>query len=73
MTAIDLASKTRSRDLYAIIDDWLDGLRVNRARNSAYRQTMRELGGLSDRELADIGVQRSDIAEIARKVAVTAA
>jgi uncharacterized protein YjiS (DUF1127 family) len=73
MTAIDLASKTRSRDLYAVIDDWLDNMRVNRARNSAYRQTMRELSSLSDRELADIGVQRSDITEIARKVAVSAA
>lgn len=33
-----------------------------------YRQTVRELNGLTDRELNDIGIQRGDITFIARKV-----
>jgi uncharacterized protein YjiS (DUF1127 family) len=32
-----------------------------------YRQTLRELSGLNDRELADLGISRYDIAEIARR------
>ena len=38
-----------------------------------YRDAVRELSQLSDRELADIGVRRGDIADIARRVAVKAA
>lgn len=32
-----------------------------------YRATMRELARLSDRELADLGVNRAEIAVISRK------
>ena len=32
-----------------------------------YRQTVRELSELSDRELADLGVARFDIARVARE------
>ncbi|MBN9064541.1 MAG: DUF1127 domain-containing protein [Rhizobiales bacterium 65-9] len=35
-----------------------------------YRRTLRELGTLNARELADIGVQRHDIRRIAREVAM---
>ena len=38
-----------------------------------YRDAVRELSQLSDRELADIGVRRGDIEEIARRTAVRAA
>ena len=31
-----------------------------------YRRTIAELAGLSDRELADLGISRSDIASVAR-------
>ena len=34
-----------------------------------YRQTFRELEGLSDRELADLGLGRRDIRIVARKAA----
>ena len=34
-----------------------------------YRQTVHELSRLSDRELADLGIARSDIAHVARKSA----
>lgn len=35
---------------------------------AAYRRTVTELDALSDRQLADIGVSRGDIQEIAAKV-----
>ena len=31
----------------------------------AYHRALRELGQLSDRELADVGISRSDIARVA--------
>lgn len=41
---------------------------VERIRNyRRYRQTMKELQGLSDRELNDIGISRSEIPHVARK------
>ena len=38
-----------------------------------YRDAVGELSQLSDRELADIGVRRGDIEDIARRVALKAA
>ena len=38
-----------------------------------YRDAVRELSQLSDRELADIGIRRGHIGEIARLAAVKAA
>ncbi len=35
------------------------------ARRRLYRQTLNELSALSDRELADLGLHRSQIAEVA--------
>lgn len=40
-----------------------------RARRAAYRQTVYELGSLSNRELADLGIYRSMIRQIATDVA----
>jgi len=37
-----------------------------------YRDALRELSQLSDRELGDIGIRRGEIEEIARRVAVKA-
>lgn len=37
-----------------------------------YRNAMRELSQLSERELVDIGIRRGEIEEIARRVAVKA-
>ncbi len=39
------------------------------ARRRVYRQTVRELLVLSDRELADLGIHRSQISDIARQAA----
>lgn len=35
-----------------------------------YRQTVRELSRLSDRDLADLGISRFDIDSVAREAAV---
>lgn len=40
-------------------------MQENRARGVIYRQTVRELGELTSRELADLGINRSMIEEIA--------
>jgi len=47
----------------------IEALRAQRARQAAFRQTYDELAALSDRELADLGIARSDIADIAREAA----
>lgn len=38
-------------------------------RRAVYRQTLRELNGLTDRELADLGMHRVSLTEIAREAA----
>ena len=38
---------------------------------SAYRQTLRELNALDNRQLADLGITRGDIERLAREHAAT--
>jgi uncharacterized protein YjiS (DUF1127 family) len=47
----------------------LSGLKTNAKRRAIYRQTVAELGGLSARELADIGIPRTHIRRVARESA----
>jgi len=47
----------------------LDALRQQRTRRAVYRNTYDELSALSGRELADLGIARSDVAAIARRAA----
>ena len=44
------------------INAFLEGIRENRLRRRVYRQTLNELSALSDRDLADLGMQRNSIA-----------
>ena len=48
---------------------FLEGLRLWFAQYRVYRQTRAELSALSDRELSDIGVSRSEITSIATSAA----
>ncbi len=43
--------------------------RIAMDRRRVYTQTVRELGGLTDRELGDLGISRSQIAEVAHEAA----
>ncbi|MFV0361131.1 DUF1127 domain-containing protein [Tropicimonas sp.] len=45
----------------------LETIRARYAQYAIYRQTVRELSGLSDRALADLGLSRSMIRELARE------
>lgn len=54
----------RLRELRATFAD-------RRARYSLYRNTLRELEGLSDRDLTDLGLSRSNIRDVAHSAAYT--
>lgn len=53
----------------ARISRMIGGLKDTARRSALYRQTRRELDGLSDRDLADLGIQRSMIVTVAREAA----
>jgi len=44
-------------------------LRTRRAYNRVFGRTVRELSALSDRELTDLGIARSEIRDLARDAA----
>lgn len=46
---------------------WQDGLRAAWEKHRAYRASVAELNALTDRDLADIGIGRSDIRARARE------
>lgn len=56
-----------SHSLTARIRAAVDGVLEAWAQNREYNRTFNELNALSDHELSDIGVRRSDIADIARQ------
>lgn len=60
------AAHTTTHGLAARLHEVLDGLRTRWARHRDFNRTYGELDRLSNRELADIGVRRCDIADIAR-------
>ncbi|SFJ44616.1 DUF1127 domain-containing protein [Celeribacter neptunius] len=62
-------SRSAGSGLIAAVRNTLDGIRLSFARQRAFTQTYNQLDALSDHELADIGVGRSDILDIARESA----
>lgn len=44
-------------------------IQETRQRNRVYRQTQRELGSLTDRDLTDLGIHRSMISRVAHEAA----
>ncbi|WP_323035237.1 DUF1127 domain-containing protein [Pararhodobacter sp.] len=58
-----------SRGFAATMRRWIQKIQDQRMYRLAYANTFEELSMLSDRDLADIGVSRSDISEIAAQAA----
>lgn len=61
-----------TRSSYALVDrfgETLKSLKETMHRRRVYRTTVRELSALSGRELADLGMHRSMISEVAREAA----
>lgn len=51
------------------VETAIEAFKSYRARRAAYRQTFDELMALSNRDLNDLGIARTDIAAIAREAA----
>lgn len=67
MTLLDLSH--RGSGLAGRIADGFARLAAAHARRNLYRRTVRELEALSDRELADLGLNRAAIHGVARDAA----
>lgn len=55
--------------IFARIADAFHALRAHQARRAAYRQTVNALNALSERELADLGINPLMVEATARKAA----
>ena len=56
-------------DIRGLFAERLDALRLGFARWRTYRTTLEQLQALTDRDLADLGVYRGNIPQIAREAA----
>ena len=66
--ATDISTNTHS-GLVARFNAALVGLRARAARRRIYKETFRELSSLSNRELSDLGLGRSEIRRVAYQAA----
>ncbi|MGR3650242.1 MAG: DUF1127 domain-containing protein [Shimia sp.] len=57
-------------DFVGHIQHAIEDFRINRARAKAFKKTVRELSALTDCELSDIGLARSEIISVARQSAI---
>lgn len=72
MAVLDLIQTGSHRNAAAnngVIAKFVADLRDHLARRAVYRQTVRELAQLSDRELSDLGLSRSSIRSTAYEAA----
>ncbi len=66
----DIHSGSQARPgLFARITEIVARVQQAHARRVIYRQTLRELEALSNRDLADLGLSRSMIRQVAREAA----
>ena len=56
----------------AFLRTLMDRISARRARNKIYRETLSELRALSDRDLGDLGLCRSNISSVAWDAATSA-
>jgi uncharacterized protein YjiS (DUF1127 family) len=61
--------RTTSTGVFGRINEFRRGFAERAGRYATYRQTMSELNVLTDRELADLGISRLQIGDIARSAA----
>ena len=66
------ATDTSTQGSNGFFADMIASLRERNARRRLYRETLRELGHLSNRELSDLGLHRSMIRRIAYQAAYEA-
>ncbi|WP_417597823.1 DUF1127 domain-containing protein [Pararhodobacter oceanensis] len=70
MSATDiLHNQYHNTGIMASLRQFGERMRVKAQQNQAYRQVFDELSMLSDRDLADIGLSRSDITDVAKQAA----
>lgn len=63
------ATEIRTTSLRDRVSNLFEGLAERRAKAAIFRNTRAELKALSDRELADLGIARSEITSIAFEAA----
>jgi uncharacterized protein YjiS (DUF1127 family) len=51
------------------LNGWIETMKARNAQYRLYRRTLEELSRLTDRELGDLGLHRSQLVEIAREAA----
>jgi uncharacterized protein YjiS (DUF1127 family) len=69
MTVIAQAHSTAEAGLRGRLMTAVQRMQENRARRAVYRQTLRELNALSNRDLGDLGISRSMITRLAHEAA----
>lgn len=68
MTVTDFG-RNAHHGLSAIVQNWFSQFRMERVKRAKYNHVYDELMRLTDRDLSDIGIARSDVADIARRAA----
>ncbi len=53
-------------NLTALVESWIKNIRSARARRVAFNRTYGELQKMTDRELVEFGLYRSDLVDLAR-------
>lgn len=64
-----LSNRISGSSLVEIISNGVASLHAAHARRAIYRRTLAELRALSDRDLADMGINRFDIEDLAYEAA----
>lgn len=71
--AYALSNNISGLNIPAKLTQFAEAWKTHRAKRAVYNRTFGELASLSDRDLADIGIARSDIRDIAWQEANKAA